>query len=214
MWEFGNGAIPATMSGEGPHTVNYSSGGIKTVKLIVNDTYINEDVNSVVVFDIPTANYEVMGNTLISNSPFGNQWYLDGNPIDGATKQSYVISEDGDYYVEICSSQSITKSLIVDGIEEVELEETISEIEGTKISVYPNPNNGIFKLKINSEKEFNLDNVDYEIIDITGRILQKDVLILSNDEYFINAGNLNDGLYFLKINYSNKHHTSKIVIKK
>lgn len=213
-WEFGEGAVPTTGIGIGPHTVSYSSGGIKTVNLIVNDTYLKKDINSVTIFDIPAADYRVIDNTLTSNSPFGNQWYLDGNPIDGATKQSYVIVEDGNYYVEVCSFQSLTKYLVVDGIEEVELDELISKQEGTEISVYPNPNSGVFTLKITSAKEFTVENVNYEILDITGRVLQRGKLNLSNEAYFINAGNLNNGLYFLKINYSDKQYTTKIVIKK
>jgi C1A family cysteine protease len=36
MWDFGEGASPATASGAGPHTVQYSSEGTKTVRLIVS----------------------------------------------------------------------------------------------------------------------------------------------------------------------------------
>jgi gliding motility-associated-like protein len=50
-WDFGAGAIPATATGSGPHTVNYSTAGLKTVQLIVNngliDTLIRNDYISV-----------------------------------------------------------------------------------------------------------------------------------------------------------------------
>ncbi|MCK4853981.1 MAG: T9SS type A sorting domain-containing protein [Bacteroidales bacterium] len=36
MWDFGEGAAPATANSVGPHTVQYSSEGIKTVQLIVS----------------------------------------------------------------------------------------------------------------------------------------------------------------------------------
>ncbi len=36
LWNFGDGAIPATASTEGPHTVSYSTPGLKTVTLTVN----------------------------------------------------------------------------------------------------------------------------------------------------------------------------------
>jgi hypothetical protein len=35
--------------------------------------------------------------TLTSNSASGNQWYLDGNPIAGATSQTYVANASGNY---------------------------------------------------------------------------------------------------------------------
>ncbi|HYK02088.1 MAG TPA: carboxypeptidase regulatory-like domain-containing protein [Thermoanaerobaculia bacterium] len=39
--------------------------------------------------------------TLTSSSASGNQWYLGGNPIDGATAQQYVATDDGDYTVVV-----------------------------------------------------------------------------------------------------------------
>jgi hypothetical protein len=46
--------------------------------------------------------------TLTSSSASGNQWYLGGNPIGGATNQAYVASAGGDYTVIVtatgCSS--------------------------------------------------------------------------------------------------------------
>lgn len=36
-WEFGSGASPSTLAGEGPHTVTYSSAGAISPKLIVSD---------------------------------------------------------------------------------------------------------------------------------------------------------------------------------
>jgi photosystem II stability/assembly factor-like uncharacterized protein len=39
-WDFGEGANPAIATGAGPHTVNYSTTGEKTVSLFINDTII------------------------------------------------------------------------------------------------------------------------------------------------------------------------------
>ena len=41
--------------------------------------------------------------TLTSSSATGNQWYLDGNPIGGATNQSYVATAAGNYTVVVTS---------------------------------------------------------------------------------------------------------------
>lgn len=38
QWNFGTGAIPATATGPGPHAVNYSNGGNKTITLLVTGT--------------------------------------------------------------------------------------------------------------------------------------------------------------------------------
>ena len=39
--------------------------------------------------------------TLTSSSASGNQWYLDGNPIGGATNQSYNANTSGNYVVSV-----------------------------------------------------------------------------------------------------------------
>lgn len=52
-WNFGSGAVPATATGQGPHTVYYTTGGYKTVSLTANNQitttktnyiYVNESV--------------------------------------------------------------------------------------------------------------------------------------------------------------------------
>jgi hypothetical protein len=42
--------------------------------------------------------------TLNSSSASGNQWFLNGNPIGGATNQAYVASVAGDYTVQVTTS--------------------------------------------------------------------------------------------------------------
>ena len=42
--------------------------------------------------------------TLTSSSASGNQWYLDGNPIGGATNQAYVATASGNYTTTVTTS--------------------------------------------------------------------------------------------------------------
>ena len=63
QWDFGSGAVPPTATGAGPHTVNYSTTGLKTVQLIVNnglvDTLIRYDyisVNAIPLVSVETTN--------------------------------------------------------------------------------------------------------------------------------------------------------------
>jgi hypothetical protein len=42
--------------------------------------------------------------TLTSSSATGNQWYLNGNPIGGATNQTYVATASGDYVVVVTAN--------------------------------------------------------------------------------------------------------------
>jgi len=55
--------------------------------------------------------------TLTSSSATGNQWYLDGNPIGGATNQNYVATTAGDDYTVVvtengCESAESTPAIV------------------------------------------------------------------------------------------------------
>jgi hypothetical protein len=54
--------------------------------------------------DGPTTFCEGGSVTLTSSSPTGNQWYLDGNPVGGATNQTHVASSSGSYTTIITTS--------------------------------------------------------------------------------------------------------------
>jgi hypothetical protein len=69
----------------------------------------------------PTTFCEGGNVTLASSSVTGNQWYLNGNPIGGATSQAYIATGAGDYTVAEtasgCSSEpSTTSTVTVDPI--------------------------------------------------------------------------------------------------
>src|SRR5213078_5083964 len=42
--------------------------------------------------------------TLTSSSASGNQWFLDGNPIGGATNQTYSATASGNYTVTVTTT--------------------------------------------------------------------------------------------------------------
>lgn len=65
-WDFGTGASPATATGKGPHIVNYSTPGLKTIRLIVggvlgDDTI--EKVNFINVLPPPPAKPGIITGT-------------------------------------------------------------------------------------------------------------------------------------------------------
>ena len=77
----------------------------------------------------------------------------------------------------------------------------IEELTAKGISVYPNPSNGVFY--VNVEDNFNL-----EVFDITGKIINTQVLS-GNSTIEINTA----GLYFLRFSNENGSITQRVIVQ-
>lgn len=77
---------------------------------------------------------------------------------------------------------------------------SVSEVQGVELSavVFPNPTSGLLKLRI----EGKYDNLDYTLLDLTGKIIEKHKLTGPSEE--INMSALSNGLYFLKVSHKNR----------
>lgn len=133
------------------------------------------------------------------------QWYLNGEPINGATKRLHKAELNGNYAVEVfnefgCSAFSDVMNVTV-GVEDV-------IADGIKIM--PNPNSGRFSLSIDEVKA---TNMSIYITDMLG----KEMILLDefnnitnlNKEYSID--NLPNGTYILHIVSGNQRYTEKII---
>ena len=87
QWNFGTGAVPATATGMGPHTVNYATGGTKTVTLQVTGTASHTSnttffMDSVCRFNIPSAGSDIIN-------------FCHGELTDDGGSQNYSNSTNG-----------------------------------------------------------------------------------------------------------------------
>jgi hypothetical protein len=212
FWNFGDNVLPNSAIGAGPHAVQYLTPGLKSVEITVDDAYRKKVNDIVAVYEVPKPSFTNQRNVLKSSLNYGNQWYLDGEKIDGAVNRTYTIEADGNYYVKVtnslnCSSTSDNDYIIVSGVEDIVKDELYD-----KVRVYPNPNDGAFVISI--DREDSQVDYDFSIVDLTGRICESGVIYSYEDYKEINKSNLNEGIYFLRI-YTNKHSlTKKILIKK
>lgn len=212
-WNFGISATPREIYGTGPHWVKYSSPGIKSLEILVNDTYRKFDPDVAVAYKAPDKPIiSLIGDTLISSVETGNQWYLNGEPIEGETERTYTIEEDGNYFVEVsngfgCNQFSEVKNLIVSRSEEV----SEIDVEKNTIQVFPNPNQGVFKIKLNTKKH---EKFHYKIVDITGHEIQTGDLKDSKQIQKINIDNTGEGIYLIQIYTTKEIYTAKVLIKK
>jgi len=91
------------------------------------------------------------------------QWYLNGNPISGATSSSHTALVNGDYFVQFtdlngCSNNSDTLNVNAVGVSE--------ETAPVQVSIFPNPSNSN-ELQINGLSGI----TSAEVLDSSGRMV-------------------------------------------
>jgi hypothetical protein len=151
------------------------------------------------------------GSTLVAPAGLVSyQWYSSNGPIVGATAQTYVVLQDGSYYLRGtetngCVTQSNTISILL-GIG--------SSIEAlTGIQLYPNPNNGVFSIKGSALSGG--EHLQFEVRDVTGRLIESGNIKPENNSFSkqITLGNVVPGLYLLRISSANGCSSYPFVVK-
>ncbi len=79
----------------------------------------------------------------------------------------------------------------------------INDFEESKIAIYPNPTKGL--IMINSKEEI----LEIEVLNIQGQVVKSKIGQASSES--IDISELNDGIYFLKIETDKKSYTKKII---
>ncbi|MGE0132107.1 MAG: choice-of-anchor Q domain-containing protein [Blastocatellales bacterium] len=96
-------AIAQTLTGGGvvKYTVTATLNGCPSAPVDIFQTVNPTPPTPTIAPNGPTTFCDGGSVTLTSSSATGNQWYLNSNPIGGATNQSYVATASGDYTVVV-----------------------------------------------------------------------------------------------------------------
>jgi parallel beta-helix repeat protein len=149
---------------------------------------------------IPTPSISILqnGNQLTANNTNGSlQWYLDGNPINGATAANHTINSVGVYTVSILDNNGCTNTSNSITIQSVTVQENFTE----NFTIYPNPTQESFKV-ISSIKIKNI-----QLFSIEGK------LILETSNNNIDVSMLTTGVYFVKLATTNGSRIKKVVVE-
>jgi glucose/arabinose dehydrogenase len=143
------------------------------------------------VFEAPTIDSTDQG--LISNANYAAyQWYLDGDPINGATGPSIVPQMLGTYQLEAFSAAGCSK--ISNEIVVTDLNSLSSPSLSNKVWVFPNPSESVTHLRWDEK----LSVQSLEMYAPQGQLLR----IFSPETpsgAVVDISGLNTGIYFLKI---------------
>ena len=141
-------------------------------------------------------------NVLYSSAASGNQWYLNGMLIPGATDTKYTPLKGGTYTVvsTVCGSTSDPVQVVINGIFEMTQQE---------LTIYPNPSNGIFFISDNGKKIQQL-----QVYDALGKLISQKQISLINSTYPVDLSELNEGVYWLKAISDEGYSTARLLLRK
>jgi photosystem II stability/assembly factor-like uncharacterized protein len=208
-WQF-EGGSPFVSTDPNP-VVQYNTPGTYNVQLIVSnqwwaDTLLQPDyitVDPTPVAPEITAN----GYLLSSNAVSGNQWYLNGSLIPGATGQTWEAIASGNYWdivtVGNCSSDTSNNIYIV---------MTGMAVPGSPgLIISPAPNQGRFTVSLTGQAVS-----DCEIM-----VINSQGIAVYQEQYYapggasvlsIDLGNVPAGIYFLVISDDTRRITRRFVV--
>ncbi len=143
-------------------------------------------------------------STLFSSASSGNQWYLNGSPIAGATASSYAFTSNGSYTVVVsangCSSTSLPRVITNAGIEN-------TNEANTDFTVYPNPAKDFIHVTVLSKQFTKL-----KLTDVLGNTMLESTI--NNAESNIDIRQFAKGIYFIQLlDDKNSIRTRKILVQ-
>lgn len=203
----GNTFDPVT-AGPGAHTITYTYD---------NGTCSNSAQTVVNVYNLPTVTLAPFSNvalnipafTLTGGSPAGGVY--SGNGVSGGIFNPEVAgigTHTITYtYVQNSCENSATQTITVD-----EANGISTVLNGISVKIYPNPNNGKFVLKLNTEKN---QTLSVNVVNSIGMTVYQSIENVSdNHSSTIDMSDFSNGIYFIKIYGENINLTERIVIQK
>jgi PKD repeat protein len=212
-WTFPGGS-PTSSTLQSP-TVTYGTPGKYYAKLIVSNVNGSDsivDSNYITIYPVPplatitqSANLDTLTCSLTGMASY--QWYLNGQPISGGSKNEYYsVWRKGAYSVFCLDSNGCStyrsKSIIVASVQDVTLD--------NYVKVFPNPTEG------NIQLQFNLPKPGTYIIvlaDMLGQVLYTDKKDIAGPyTQRINLADFGKGVYILSIKGQGTQLQKKIIV--
>lgn len=187
-------------------TIEVSDAGLYFVTVSDESGATASDTIEVIVNEVPTLN---LGSDLVQDGSVeldagsGYESYLWSTDSDA---QKITVTTSGDYWVRVSNASGCyaydTVNVTITGL---------NDILSQKIAVFPNPNTGKFWLVY----EFNSTaNLVVEIINVEGKTVWRNEFDDQKDgKNFIEADNLEKGVYYIKIVNENEVGTMRFVVQ-
>lgn len=123
---------------------------------------------------------------------------------------SWEYYEDGKKQLKKWLDPANTGMLSIGGMSQKSVDVEDEKAEHNKIVIYPNPSDGVFNIIL---PEFNNDDMDIEVYNISGRLVHKE-LLPSGHQLNMHLNQLETGVYFIRLSSEHYHASSRIIIQK
>lgn len=210
----GTAAYTYSVNGSAPSTTTaYTGFTAGTYPVVVTDANGCSFSTSVTVGNTGTTpatpTVSQTGLTLTSSSATGNQWYMNGTLIPGATGQTYTITANGSYTVVVtnggCSSSASSATVVTN----VGIDETGND--PYSLSIYPNPSDGHFTISFNANER---STYRVEIVNALGQLIFRDDLKDFSGSYKkeMSVVEYGQGIYTISLTNSKNETVKKIIV--
>jgi len=143
-------------------------------------------------------------DTLISSSDLGNQWYDQNGIIIGENNKYFLPKYEGNFFTILTINNCISEQSNIINYNPLSIPENME----SKIEIFPNPNNGIFKIKFNNDLYINSITIE----NIVGQTEFYNLIDSYIDNYSINFTQKKTGIFYLKIQTIDKQIIKKIIL--
>jgi photosystem II stability/assembly factor-like uncharacterized protein len=201
------------LSGQGDTLINVlfalSSGFVTVADSSLCGSSTTSQFSVTVVQAPPQPSIQQSFTTLISSAPTGNQWYLNNQPIAGATGQNYTFTQNGIYRVKVtltsgCWAISPPYNVTNTGMN-IDLAASIQP------TLSPNPVQQSASLNFTLTQNANVEITVYESIGIPVLIIPAYELPIGTQTIQLDCQPLPKGIYLVKLKINNKTHLLKLL---
>ncbi len=184
-----------------------SAGGYWVTVTDANGCTAASNHQNILVYPAPFVSIAASGDTLFSHNATMYQWYNDAGFIPGATDSLYIVSETGNYSVQItdtngCTAKSNAQHVVITGNEAIRY--------NTTVDIYPNPFSSDIAIAIQKQ---GLSEVGFTITNILGQQLfyMKESNLSNSYTKALDLSFLPEGIYLLEIETAREKVIKQIV---
>src|SRR5688572_20519684 len=146
------------------------------------------------------------GGTLTSSATTGNQWYLNGNIITGATGRNYVTTANGNYTVIVTANNCASAASAVRNVTNTGVKDAMA---GMSVDVYPNPATGSFNVKLSGYQK----DATVVLFNLAGQKIATNEVAADGKAKNISLKGLAAGTYMLKVTSDKGVQVNRLIVQ-